>query len=81
MTTRSISFAIVHWDSLSYVPAARSRNVMHKQRSDHDRATLLDRIAYAIFSAVSVGLVAGLLWDFWMVFFHAPHEYFSTLYL
>ncbi|MEW8660450.1 MAG: hypothetical protein AB2603_19230 [Candidatus Thiodiazotropha endolucinida] len=51
---------------------------MHKQRSDHDRATLLDRIAYAIFSAVSVGLVAGLLWDFWMVFFHAPHEFFST---
>ncbi|MBT3016730.1 MAG: hypothetical protein KME63_13400 [Candidatus Thiodiazotropha sp. (ex Clathrolucina costata)] len=51
---------------------------MHKQRSNQDRATLLNRIAYGIFLAVSVGLVAGLLWGFWMVFFHAPPEYFST---
>lgn len=45
---------------------------MHKQRSNQDRATLLNRIAYGIFLAVSVGLVAGLLWGFWMVLFHAP---------
>ncbi|MES9826523.1 MAG: hypothetical protein ABW127_19050 [Candidatus Thiodiazotropha endolucinida] len=51
---------------------------MRKQRSTQDKATLLDRIACGLFSAISVGLVAGLLWGFWMVFSHAPPEYFST---
>ncbi|MES9946826.1 MAG: hypothetical protein ABW080_17875 [Candidatus Thiodiazotropha sp.] len=51
---------------------------MRKQRSSQDRATLLDRIAFGLFSAVSVGLVAGLLWGFWTVFFQAPPEYFGT---
>ncbi|MES9950559.1 MAG: hypothetical protein ABW118_16490 [Candidatus Thiodiazotropha sp.] len=50
---------------------------MRKQRSDQEKATLLDRIACGLFSALSVGLVAGLLWAFWMVFSHAPPEYFS----
>ncbi|MEW7975425.1 MAG: hypothetical protein AB2540_03820 [Candidatus Thiodiazotropha endolucinida] len=51
---------------------------MRKLRTTQDRATLLDRIVCGLFSAVSVGLVAGLLWGFLMVFFHAPPEYFST---
>jgi hypothetical protein len=68
----------MYWEATRGVTEVVNGNGMRRKQEARERVTLLDRFACGLFSAVSVGLAAGLLWGFWMVFFSAPPEYFSA---